>query len=49
MALPQPNPYERLIINIGTAEDDGTGDPIRNAFGEFSFFLVDIRLAKFSS
>jgi hypothetical protein len=32
MALPQPDPYERLIINIGTQEDDGTGDPLRQAF-----------------
>lgn len=34
MATPTPNPFERKIIDIGTSPDDGTGDPIRDAFSK---------------
>ena len=45
MALPQPNPYERLIINIGTTEDDGTGDPLRTAFDKVNTNFENLYMA----
>jgi hypothetical protein len=45
MALPQPDPYERLIINIGAQEDDGTGDPLRQAFDKVNTNFENLYMA----
>lgn len=36
MAQPNPNPFARLIVNIGTTADDGTGDTLRSAFDKIN-------------